>query len=177
MTKFVAMMFVVASLGCGLWSGQAYGFPDYVPPAAYGASGYGGGYGGYFVPPPPPEDMAFVNGHGYPGFWGGSSRARYANGTDWYVHVRMDGGEISFVDQYVGLPPLIPPRQDAFSYVAFDNTDPRTGCEEHHFEFDAYTREAVMFWDPQNPPRPVVQSDRYVIFCAGWEEQRVQIGQ
>jgi hypothetical protein len=175
--KYALIAVLLTVSGCGLFGGYGYSQPGYIPPSAYGpqmgAMGYGGGY---FVPPPPPEDRAFVNGHGYPGAWRGSNRVRLANGTDWYVHVKMDGVEISVVDQYVGLPPMIPPRQDAFFYVAFGDTDPRTGCEEHHFEFDAYEEGAVLYPDPTRPLRPVVQSGRYVTFCAGSEEQLVQIG-
>jgi hypothetical protein len=165
-----AMMFVMLVTGCGLWGG-GYGYgqsPSYLPPAAYGPSmgamGYGGGY---FVPPPPPGDLGFVNGHGYPAAWRGPHRVRLANGMDMYIRVRMDGADISFTDQYVGLP-LIPPGQDAVFYTPLNQTDLDSGCEQHHFEFEGYL--------PPDFSRPVVRSSREVTFCAGWDEQLVQIG-
>jgi hypothetical protein len=167
------MMFVVVALsGCGLFGSGYYSQPpSYIPPAAYGpqmgAVGYGGYGSGYFVPPPPPGDTGFVNGHGYPGAWRGPHMVRLANGTDWYIRVRMDGVDLSFADLYVGLP-LIPPGQDAVFYTALDQTDLDSGCEVHHFEFEGYLAPDFS--------RPVVRSGREHTFCAGWEEQRVQIG-
>lgn len=161
--KYAAIVMLVVS-GCGLFGGYGYSQPGYIPPAAYGVAGANGGY---FVPPPPPGDLAFVNGHGYPGAWRGPHMVRLANGTDWYIRVRMDGADISFTDQTVGLP-LIPPGQDAVFYTALDETSLDSGCEQHHFEFEGYL--------PPDFSRPVVRSGREATFCAGWEEQRVQIG-
>ncbi len=167
--KYVIMTFAAfVSLGCGIWGGQAYGYPNYTPPAAYGASGYGGGFGGgYFVPPPPPPDLAFVEGHGYPNQWRGPHLVRVVNNKDRYVRVRMDGADLSFTDLYAGLP-LLPPHTEGQFYAPLAETDLRTGCERHHFEFEEYLA--------PNFDRPVTRSDTEHLFCVGWEEQRVNIG-
>lgn len=166
--KFALAFTLMLASGCGLFGSGYYSQPPaYIPPSAYGSVGYGGGYGGYMIPPPPPGDLGFVNGHGYPGAWRGPHMVRLSNGTDWYIRVRMDGVDLSFADQAIGLP-LIPPGQDAVFYTALDQTDLNSGCEQHHFEFEGYL--------PPDFSRPVVRSGREQTFCAGWEEQRVQIG-
>lgn len=168
MKYVIAMMLVFASLGCGIWGGYAPGFSGYVPPAAYGTGGYSGGYGGrYFIPPPPPEGVAFVEGHGYPNVWRDSHLVRVPNNTGWYVRVRMDGVDLVFADFGTGLP-LLPPHTEGQFYAPLDQTDLRSGCETHHFEFEAYLA--------PNFERPVVRSDREREFCVGWESQEVNIG-
>lgn len=162
----MAMMLAFVS-GCGIWGGYAPGFPGYVPPAAYGATGFGGYGGGYFVPPPPPEGLAFVEGHGYPNQWRDAHLVRVVNNTDWYVRVRMDGRDLAFSDFGADLP-LLPPRVEGQFYASLGQTDLRSGCETHHFEFEAYLA--------PNFDRPVVRSDREREFCVGWEEQRINIG-
>lgn len=171
--KYVITMLLFVS-GCGIWGGYAPGFSGYVPPApayvpsaAYGATGFGGYGGGYFIPPPPPEGLAFVEGHGYPNQWRNSHLVRVVNNTDWYVRVRMDGVDLSFTDRYAGLP-LLPPRVEGQFYAPLAETNLRSGCETHHFEFEAYLA--------PNFERPVVRSDREREFCVGWEEQRINIG-
>lgn len=173
--KYVFAMFVaVFALGCGIWGGYAPGFsgytpppPAYIPPAAYGASGFGGYGGGYFVPPPPPEGVVFVEGHGYPQAWRDSHLVRVVNNTDWWMRVRMDGVDLSFFDLGAGLP-LLPPRVEGHFYAPLAETNLRSGCERHHFEFEAYLA--------PNFERPVSRSDRERQFCVGWEEQVVNIG-
>lgn len=69
MTKFIVALFLFASLGCGIWSGQAYGFPNYVPPSAYMTGGLPGAYPAAMYPvdslsaayPVPPSDICFLH--------------------------------------------------------------------------------------------------------------------
>jgi len=166
--KYVIVMFLaVLSVGCGLWGGYAPGFSGYVPPSAYGTSGYGGYGGGYFIPPPPLPGVAFIEGHGYPNAWRGPHLVRVVNNKNRYVRVRMDGADLAFSDLGVGLP-LLPPHTEGQFYAPLDQTDLETGCERHHFEFEEYL--------PPNFERPVARSDTERLFCVGWEEQEVNIG-
>ena len=177
--KFIGVVLVaIVSNWCGLWGG-GYGYgqsPSYLPPAAYGAAGYpmagapivgAGGYGGHgYVPPPPPDDLAFVEGHGYPNAYRNSHLVRVVNDTEWFVRVRLDGEDLSFTDRYVGLH-LLPPHTEGQFYAPLLETDLQTGCERHHFEFEAYLA--------PNFERPVVRSDREHLFCVGWEEQLINV--
>jgi len=66
MKYVLAVLFAILFGGCGLWSGYAPGFSGYIPPAAYGAAGYGG-YAAYPVDPLsggypiPPSNVCFLH--------------------------------------------------------------------------------------------------------------------
>jgi len=147
MKKIVTM--IAAALFCGCYGGYNGSYrPVAVAPMPAMAAPMGP-MGGYMVPPPPPPGVAFVNGHGYPGQWDGPNRVKILNTSHYFVRVRMDGREVRMADQMVGLP-LLPPRQEAFIFVRFNQINLDSGCERHHFEFEGYL--------PANPRQPVARS-------------------
>jgi hypothetical protein len=176
MKHFIFAALAVVSFGCaGGWGGYGYGqSPSYLPPAAYGPSmgamGYGGGYGyGGYVMPPSPPDLAFVNGNGFPGTWRGTPHdVRVVNNTDFYVRIRLDGVDMAVAEQYVSLPPLIPPGQEAHFYAPLTQTDLRSGCEHHYLDFESYLA--------PNFQQPVQRTGEDYVFCVGWDHQTVRLG-
>lgn len=166
---FVAIVMTVVALGCvrtvPVYQTAPRAMTPMVSPMAMApmapmASGT------YLLPPIPPQDVAFVNGHGYPNEWRQTHLVRIRNRTDYCVAVRMDGVHLQVADQMVPLP-CIPPRSEAHLYAPLDRTDLHTGCEWHHFEFDAYLA--------PNFDRPVARDAQEKPFCAGWDYQPVEI--
>lgn len=181
--KYIILVLTVVSLGCAGWGGygspryggtMGYGqSPSYLPPAAYGPSmgamGYGGGYGGYGYVPPPPQDLAFVNGSGFPNAWRDTAHdVRIINNTDFYVKVLLDDGLMAVTVQYVPLPPFIPPGQEAHFYAPLRETNLETGCEHHYLGFESYLA--------PNFDQPVQKTGEDYVFCAGWDHQTVRLG-
>ncbi|MFH2136580.1 MAG: hypothetical protein ABII19_03055 [Patescibacteria group bacterium] len=102
MTKFIVAMVVFGSLGCGLWSGQAYGFPNYVQPGAYSAAMYpvdplSGGY------PVPPSDVCFL--HRPPPWCDGPRCLPVTNETENHLRPWIDGVAIDLPETGGFLPP------------------------------------------------------------------------
>jgi hypothetical protein len=111
MTKFVSMMFVVASLGCGLWGG-GYGYGSYPAQAPYMVGGLPAAYptyaaypvdplsGGYSVPP---SNVCFL--HRPPPWCQGPRCLPVGNETENHLRPWIDGVAIDLPETGGYLPP------------------------------------------------------------------------
>jgi hypothetical protein len=78
----------------------------------------------------------------------------------------MNGFEMPMRDQYMGLP-FLPPDQDGYFFLPFDQITRGSRCERHHFEFEAYL--------PSDLTRPVAWGEKERCFYPADRRQIVDI--